>query len=347
MSQSCEKRRCCFDEAAKKISDVNKPPSLRDLFEAALELPPTERMAYLAQHCSEREQIAAIERMLEADQNMTPRLLDRSVDAVLERIGDVQPAASVAQSGTQVGPFTVLDKLGEGGSSIVFRAFREQAGVKQTVALKLLRRGLFSSEEQRRFRRERLALAQLQHPGIARLIEGGITENGIPYIALELIDGKPITDYVQANGLDVRDRLRVFTAACRAVEAAHRALIVHRDLKPTNVLVTREGNVKLLDFGIAKLLDGEPDDSTRTQHHAMTPAYAAPEQFDHGMITTATDVYALGVLLNEMMTGSRRKRVRQPHAVVAHQRQRRSGYVAGANRERRAGSCAAISTISS
>src|SRR5450432_2441838 len=286
---------------------MNKPTSLRDLFEAAVALPPAERAAYLAQNCSEREQTAAVERMLEADQNMSPRLLDRPVDAMLERIGDAQPPPPGAQSGTRVGPFTVLDKLGEGGSSIVFRAFREQAGVKQMVALKLLRRGVYSSEEQRRFRSERLALAQLQHPGIARLIEGGITETGIPYIALELIDGKPITDYVQAKRLDVRHRLLVFAAACRAVEAAHRALIVHRDLKPSNVLVTRDGEVKLLDFGIAKLLDADLEDNTRTQHHAMTPAYAAPEQFNQGMITTATDVYALGVLLGEMMTGSRRQ----------------------------------------
>src|SRR4029079_722513 len=158
---------------------------------------------------------------------------------------------------------------------------------------------------QRQFRRERSALAQLRHPGIARLIEGGISESGLAYIALDLVEGTPITDHARTLRLDLRARLKLFLQVCRAVEAAHRALIVHRDLKPSNVLVTADGEVKLLDFGIAKLLDDEPD-ATHTQHRAMTPGYAAPEQFSGGAITTATDVYALGVLLGELMTGHRR-----------------------------------------
>ena len=281
-------------------------PELRELFEAALAQPAAARSDWLARHCSDPDRRATILRMLAADgAGEESRLLDTPVDQLFARVGD--SAAERPLPGTRVGPFTLVDTLGEGGSSIVFRATREQAGVRQTVALKLLRRGLFTPEEHRRFRAERRALAQLRHPGIAHLVEGGITEAGVPYIALELVDGSPITDHARDHGLDLRQRLELFVQACRAVEAAHRALIVHRDLKPSNVLVTHDGIVKLLDFGIAKLLEPDADtQATRTQHAAMTPAYAAPEQFRGGPITTATDVYALGVLLGELLTGHRR-----------------------------------------
>jgi tetratricopeptide (TPR) repeat protein/tRNA A-37 threonylcarbamoyl transferase component Bud32 len=294
-------------------------PTLRALFETALALAPAERAAFLDAHCPDPEQRAAVERLIAADDDGGARLLDRSFDELLEHVGQPERDAAPPPPGARIGPFTLLDKLGEGGSSIVYRAEREQAGVRQMLALKLLRRGLYSDDERRRFRRERLALAQLRHAGIARLIEGGVTDNGVPYIALELIDGVPITAYVRNAHLDLRQRLALFVAVCRAVEAAHRALIVHRDLKPSNVLVTPDGDVKLLDFGIAKLL--EPDageDATHTLHAAMTPAYAAPEQFTRGAITTATDVYALGVLLGELVTGRRREPgdTRTPSATI-------------------------------
>ncbi len=282
-------------------------PNLRDLFEAAVGLDAHAREQYLDRQCADAEQRRLVQSMLAADGVAGAQLLDQPFDRVLERIGDAEPDSALS-SGTPVGPFVIREKLGEGGSSVVYRAEREQLGVRQNVALKLLRRGLYSDEERRRFRRERFALAQLRHPGIARLIEGGVTDGGVPYIALELVRGEPITDYVRNRQLDLHQRLQLFIAACRAVEAAHRALIVHRDLKPSNVLTTPEGEVKLLDFGIAKLLEAEPDDAAlQTQHHAMTPAYAAPEQFSHGTITTATDVYALGILLDELITGRRRE----------------------------------------
>ena len=297
-------------------------PTLRELFEAALALAPAQREAFLAARCGgDPAQRAAVERLLAADADGGERLLDDPFDELLERVGDPAQDSTLPQSGVQIGPFTLLDKLGEGGSSIVFRAEREQAGVRQTVALKLLRRGLYSAEEQRRFRSERHALAQLRHAGIARLIEGGITDAGVPYIALELIDGESITAFARSRQLNLQQRLRLFVDVCRAVEAAHRALIVHRDLKPSNVLVTHDGEVKLLDFGIAKLLDTDTensDEATHTQHAVLTPAYAAPEQFARGAITTATDVYALGVLLGELVTGRRREQgdTRTPSATI-------------------------------
>jgi serine/threonine protein kinase/tetratricopeptide (TPR) repeat protein len=281
------------------------PLPLRSLFEGALALAPDRRDAYLRARCTDPQQRRAVEKMLDADRTHEERLLDQPFDDLLGRMREIEPEAPSPPPGTQIGPFTLLEKLGEGGSSIVYRAEREHSGVRQQVALKLLRRGVYAEHERRHFRDERRALAQLRHPGIAHLIEGGVTEAGVPYIALELIDGAPITEHVRDRSLDLRGRLTLFVAVCRAVDAAHRALIVHRDLKPSNVLVTRDGAVKLLDFGIAKLLDAE-DDATHTQARAMTPAYAAPEQFSGGQITTATDVYALGILLAELMTGHRR-----------------------------------------
>jgi len=297
-------------------------PTLRELFEAALALAPAERGAFLAARCADGERRAAVEQLLAADADGGARVLDESFDELLERVSDDSlDEASPPPTGAHVGPFVLVEKLGEGGSSVVYRAEREQAGVRQTVALKLLRRGLYSDEERRRFRSERLALAQLEHAGIARLIEGGVTDAGVPYIALELIDGETITAHARNRHLNLRQRLELFVDVCRAVEAAHRALIVHRDLKPSNVLVTRDGQVKLLDFGIAKLLDIEPGaDATHTQHVVLTPAYAAPEQFTRGAITTATDVYALGILLNELVTGRRREPgdTRTPSATIAN-----------------------------
>ena len=212
-------------------------------------------------------------------------------------------AAPALPLGSNIGAFELVRVIGEGGSSTVFHARRNVDGVCQDVALKLLRRGLHSPEAQRDFRRERQALAQLQHPGIARLIEGGVSEFGFAYIALELVVGVPITQYARAHRLDAAARLHLFLDVCRAVDAAHRALIVHRDLKPSNVLINSDGAVKLLDFGIAKLLDADHD--TQTRLAAFTPAYAAPEQRFGGLITTATDVYGLGVLLGELLTGER------------------------------------------
>ena len=278
-----------------------KSGDLRALFEAALEIAPLERSEWLISHCKDIEDRRVIERLIAADDLEHATIVDDSFDALLGEVGKIEVDGPPA--GTRIGGFTLLEKLGDGGSSVVFLAHREQTGVIQRVALKLLRRNLYTADEQRRFRDERRALSQLDHPGIARLIEGGLTDSGTPYIALELVEGESIIAYASKQSLNTAGRLKLFVAVCRAVEAAHRALIVHRDLKPSNVMVTSRGEVKLLDFGIAKLLDSE--DIEPTQNRPMTPAYAAPEQFAGGQITTATDVYALGVMLTELITGKR------------------------------------------
>ena len=283
------------------MNPSEKSTDVRALFEAALEIDPPQRAEWLITHCEGAEARRTIEQLIAADNLEHATLVDDSFDTLLGEVGKIEIEGP--PTGTRIGGFTLLEKLGEGGSSLGFLAHREQAGVIQRVALKLLRRNLYTPDEQRRFRDERQALSQLDHPGIARLIEGGLTDSGTPYIALELVEGESIVEYARKQALDISERLKLFVAVCRAVEAAHRALIVHRDLKPSNVMVTARGEVKLLDFGIAKLLDSE--DSEPTQNRPMTPAYAAPEQFEGGQITTATDVYALGVMLTELITGRR------------------------------------------
>jgi serine/threonine-protein kinase len=283
---------------------VESTPTLRDLFEEALTLSPDARARRLSECCRDPAMRAELQRMLAADAAEGEWLAAGDAASAAQVIGET-PAAEPLPAGGRIGPFELLEVLGEGGSSTVFRAFRDVEDVRQYVAVKLLARGLYTAEARRRFHHEREALARLRHPGIARLIEGGIADNGLAYIALELVEGKPITHYAQEHELSERQRLILFLRVCRAVESAHRALIVHRDLKPSNVLVTADGEMKLVDFGIAKLLD-DTEDATRTRHQALTPAYAAPEQFTPGAITTATDVYALGVLLRELLTGERK-----------------------------------------
>jgi serine/threonine-protein kinase len=280
---------------------MHTTPALRELFETALELDVAEREKFLNSRCPDHALRAQLHRMLAADAQAKATLA-RDASELADTLMQASPPLALPP-GSRVGSFTIRDIIGTGGYSTVFRAERTQDGVRQHVALKILDRLLYTEEAQRQFRRERQALANLRHPGIARLIEGGITETGLAYIALELIDGVPITEHARVNRLDLRARLKLFIDVCLAVEAAHRALIVHRDLKPGNVLVTVPGEVKLLDFGIAKLLDAE--DETQTRLPAFTPAYAAPEQRNNGPITTATDVYALGVLLGELITGER------------------------------------------
>ncbi len=275
---------------------------LRQLFDDAVALGPDERERFLHEHCPDPDLRSRVQRLLDA--NDTQDDLDRlRLPALSRGIGEPTLAPTLA-AGQRIGPFELLGMLGEGGSATVWRARRVVDGVEQQVAVKVLHRNLLSSASRRQFDRERRALAQLRHPQIARFIEGGVTEGGVAWLAIELIDGKPFTEHASTAKLSLRARLRLFLAACRAVQSAHSALIVHRDLKPSNMLVTAEGHVKLLDFGIAKWL-ADIGDETRSQHRAFTPAYAAPEQRDGGAITTATDVYALGVILGELVSGRR------------------------------------------
>ncbi len=208
-------------------------------------------------------------------------------------------------AGVELGPWRLERPLGRGGMAEVWEAHRSDGQYEQAVAVKLLKRGMDSDEIVARFRRERQILARLEHPALARLLDGGVAPDGRLYLVLEKVDGEPITDWCERADASLEQRLRLVIAACETVAVAHRQLVVHRDLKPSNILVTADGQVKLLDFGIAKLLDvdGEADPETRAELRILTPAYAAPEQIRGEPVSTATDVYALGVLAYELVTG--------------------------------------------
>ncbi|HKW47638.1 MAG TPA: serine/threonine-protein kinase [Gemmatimonadaceae bacterium] len=206
----------------------------------------------------------------------------------------------------RIGAYRLVKQIGHGGMSRVFLAERADGAFEQRVAIKLLRSGLDSEIDHDRFRAERQILATLNHPNIARLLDGGITADGTPYLALEYVDGESIDAYCDARALSVRQRLELFTSVADATEAAHHSLVVHRDLKPSNILITKDGVVKLLDFGLAKLLEPVSTaaaPSTHPGHRWLTPEYAAPEQITGGPITTLTDVYQLGAVLYDLLTG--------------------------------------------
>lgn len=237
---------------------------------------------------------------------------DGPVDRLFERLGTVlhPQRAENELEGRRIGPYELVEELGQGGMGRVFLARRADGQFDQRVALKVLPIGFSSPDARDRFLTERQILATLDHPNIARLLDGGVTENGQPYFVMEVVDGQPLDQYAHANNLSIEERLELFLDVCDAVQSAHQKLIVHRDLKPSNILVTEEGQAKLLDFGVAKLLDPEPLLSqnaprTRTGWSPMTPGYASPEQVRGDPISTASDVYQLGIVLYELLAGRR------------------------------------------
>ena len=285
---------------------------LETLLDQALELPMDRRSTLLDRVGRDDPALRErVEQLLAADAAAGDFLND-GADAWL-RSGPLPPAGNADEGaldvGTRVGPYRVVQELGRGGMGIVYRAERADGEFVQVVALKLVRRGFDSDDTTVRFRRERQILAELDHPSIARLLDGGLHTDGRPYFAMELVEGEPITTYCDARRLTIDARVRLFCRVCDAVQYANGRLIVHRDLKPANIFVTATGDLKLLDFGIAKLLTdddaSEPTELTRTGQRRLTPAYAAPEQLRGERVSTATDVYALGLILFELLTARR------------------------------------------
>ncbi|HVP59003.1 MAG TPA: serine/threonine-protein kinase [Myxococcaceae bacterium] len=269
---------------------------VQDLFHAAADLPAGDQHSFLeARSDGDAALVAEVEALLLADR--TPdSFLDRSLpDLAGHLLGPDGPG--------WVGPYRVLRLLGEGGMGIVYLV--ERADVGGRAALKLLRDGWVSPSRRARFLAEQRTLAQLEHPAIAQLHDAGALPDGTPWFAMEYVEGVPLTEHCRARGSGLAERLRLFRAVCEAVQHAHRHAVIHRDLKPSNVLVKADGSVKLVDFGIAKQLDptGPGSDPTRTGLRLMTPAYAAPEQVEGGRLGVETDVYALGVLLFELLAG--------------------------------------------
>ena len=270
-----------------------------------MSLPENEWDAYLDRHCSDPLTRREVKALLLAD----AQVQDRLEGMVANGLQSLVETSEEARIGTRIGPYLVLRLLGRGGVSSVFLVRRDDEQFQKKLALKLVRRGMDTADILNRFRSERQILANLDHPNIARFFDGGTTNDGLPYFVMEHIEGKPITQYCDEKQLNLKQRLGLVRKVCAAVQIAHRNLIVHRDLKPSNILVTAEGVPKLLDFGIAKLLNPEWSAGTiiATSHTAklMTPGYASPEQVRGGPITTASDIYALGVLFYELLTGQR------------------------------------------
>jgi serine/threonine-protein kinase len=284
------------------------------LFDEALDRPPEERSAFLDRACEGRPRLRRELESLLAAEAASEGFLEQEAVSFAAPAYDPEEGESIADDplaapAHQVGPYRLEEEIGRGGMSRVFRAVRADGGFDQTVAVKLLRMGLDTEAARRRFRLEQQVLAKLQHPNIAALLDGGLTADDTPYLVMEYVDGRPLTAYCDEEELPLPERLDLLRDVGRALQHAHRNLVVHRDLKPSNVLVTAAGTVKLLDFGIAKLLD-ETEASitlpqTRTGVRPMTPAYAAPEQVRGDAVSTATDVYQIGVLAYEVLTGHR------------------------------------------
>jgi non-specific serine/threonine protein kinase/serine/threonine-protein kinase len=269
---------------------------LEDLFHAALERAPHDREAFVAAACGADAGLRQeVERLLHAHEQASSFVVRAAAD--IEHV-----AATVPPGGRQIGAYRLVRELGRGGMGIVYLGERADAQFQMRVAIKVIKRGMDTDAVLQRFRHERQILAGLAHPSIARLLDGGTTGEGVPYFVMEYVDGQPIDHYCRVHAAPIADRLDLFRQVCSAVSYAHQNLVVHRDIKPSNILVTSERLPKLLDFGIAKLLAADGGDVTEFSRQAMTPQYASPEQLRGDRLTTVSDVYALGVLLYQLLT---------------------------------------------
>src|SRR5271169_5740709 len=309
----------------------------KELFESALELDAVQRASFLAENCREEGLRQQVEELL-INYQEAGRFLD---DPVLNpgtpgpnglseirweeafrlhmQSGELLAAATGAEAeeapmvGRHLGAYKLVRRLGQGGMAAVFLAVRADDEYQKEVAVKLVQPGLDRQELLSRLRNERQTLAGLDHPNIVKLLDAGSTQEGLPYLVMDYVEGSPIDEYCDSHKLSVEERLRLFATLCEAVQYAHQKLVIHRDLKPSNILVTAEGVPKLLDFGIAKVLEltAEGPPVTQTGTRCMTPAYASPEQVRSKSVTRASDIYSLGVVLYELLSGHRPYRLTQ------------------------------------
>lgn len=289
---------------------------IKGVFVEASELPETERSAFLDKCGADLR--FEVERLLKADSEAEDFILE---PAMVE-IGLVEEDTPDFYVGKQIDSYRIIREVGRGGMGTVYLADRADEAFDRQVAVKLIKRGMDTNAVLKRFVMERQILANLEHPNIASLLDGGSTTDGLPYLVMEFVEGEPITKYCDSHHLDINERLELFQKVCSAVSYAHQNLVVHRDLKPSNILVTEDGTPKLLDFGIAKLLHPEwsldTNEATATMFRVMTPEYASPEQIRGLPITTASDVYSLGVVLYELLSGERPYKIesRMPEEVA-------------------------------
>lgn len=282
-------------------SNSNNWEKLAELYDQVSVMPEKERSTFLSENCPDegmRKELLTLLRVDESSEKYFEEMASDLISPAYDELSDLPPETG------QAGSYRILKKIGRGGMGSVYLAERSDDVYKREVAVKILRRGMDSEDILARFHRERQILAQFSHPNITHLIDGGLTEDGRPYFVMEYVEGVPITEYCDAHRLSIRDRLGLFTQVCEALQYAHQNLVIHRDLKPGNILVTNEGQVKLLDFGIAKLVD-ETDEPilTRTGFRLLTPEYASPEQIRGKQVNTSSDIYQLGMVLYKLLCG--------------------------------------------
>jgi tetratricopeptide (TPR) repeat protein len=277
---------------------------IEEVFHQAAELSPQARVAFLDEACATDASLRKeVETLLAQEPGQS---IERAILGVAKAFSN---ETSAAQVGRRIGPYRLVQMIGVGGMGAVYKAVRDDDQYEKQVAVKLIKRGMDTDSILQRFRHERQILATLEHPYIARLLDGGTTEDGLPFLIMEYIDGQPIIHYCDENTRSVRERLILFRQVCEALQYAHRNLVVHRDIKPSNILVTANSIPKLLDFGIAKLLHPESSQYQMTQTIGvggmLTPDYASPEQLRGEAVSTSTDIYSLGIVLYELLTGQR------------------------------------------
>ncbi len=284
---------------------------VQDVFTAALDMPPAERDAFIRSACGGDTALEEEVRSLLAFENSEHRF-----NSAIQEVADALSGEPASREGERLGAYRLMKEIGRGGMGTVYLAQRADQEFQKQVAVKIVRRGMDTEDVLARFRWERQILANLAHPNIAQMYDGGATADGLPYLVMEYVEGESISTYCTARNLPLAARLKLFLEVCEGVAHAHRNLIVHRDLKPANILVTAGGQVKLLDFGIAKLLDPQTAEMTGPQHtiagRMFTPEYASPEQVNGAPVSTATDVYSLGIVLFELLTDQR------PHRLHAY-----------------------------
>ena len=275
--------------------------TIKSIFDEVLNLQEDERDKYISDLRKNNPELAdEIVTLLIAYENSDDFLETPSIAAKILKDEEKLKNSLI---GNNIGPYTIVEEAGSGGMGIVYIAKRDDDEFEHKVAIKVLRHGLTNDYLVKRFQKERQTLANLQHPNIAKLFDGGTTNIEVPYLVMEYIDGIPITEYCSEKNSSIQKRLKLFQSVCDAVQYAHQNLIVHRDIKPGNILVNKDGRAKLLDFGVAKLLDEESNDLTKTRMWHLTPEYASPEQIKGEVISTSSDIYSLGVLLYQLLSG--------------------------------------------
>ena len=281
--------------------DASRYQKIKQIFNRAAELSLLERQDFVAAACADDSELRReVEKML--------LFADDREDTLEKNVFEVFDGARSAKVPESIGAYKIVREIGRGGMGAVYEAVRENRNFRQRVALKVIKRGMDTDSVVSRFRHEQKILASLEHPFIARFLDGGMTDEGLPFYAMEYVEGIAIDDYCAARNLSIDEKLKLFRQVCAAVQYAHQNLVIHRDLKPKNILVTADGTPKLLDFGIGKILTpetAEEEMGTATQLGMMTPAYASPEQIRGARIGTASDVYSLGVVLYELLTGQK------------------------------------------